>query len=777
MKNLFIDIETFSSANLIKSGLYKYTQSNDFEVLLFGYSIDDSDSDDDTSTGSGGGRDNGREVKVIDLALGEEIPNEILKALEDKSVMKWAHNANFERVCLSKYLRKELDISSWRCTMIWCAYLGLPLSLKTVGEVLRIEKQKISEGKDLIRYFSMPRKSKQSKEGEEENKESRENKEKENKESMENKEGKEKESEKESEKENKWKDRETNQKPERNLPKNNPEKWNKFKDYNRRDVETEIAIYNRLKKFPMPETEWKNYIIDQKINDFGIMLDSDLVKNALSFSEKASSKLIAEIKETTGIENPRSVRQLKIWLSENGLDTDSLGKKDIEGLLKKCKENEKEKEIKEKIRNNLEIEFLQSNKNLNSVNYPLLIKVLKLRQNLAKSSVKKYQAMANCRCEDKRARGLFQFYGANRTGRWAGRLIQLQNLPKTCVQNLVMARELVKTGDYEALSSVYDSVPSVLSELIRTSFIPEKGKKFIVADFSAIEARVISWLAGEKWRNEVFSGHGKIYEASASRMFKVPIDEITKDNPLRQKGKIAELALGYGGSVGALKSMGAIEMGLSPEELQPLVDSWRRANPNIVKLWYGVDRDVMWAVKNKASLFYAGPYSNSFSAPSIGFEYQSGLLMIKLPSGRKLSYVRPRIEPNKFGGRSVTYEGKSTVKDARKMVKSKVIGWARIESYGAKFVENIIQATARDLLCHAMKSLSETGYKIVMHCHDEVVIETEMKTSVDEVCDLMCSPPEWAKSLTLKAEGFECDFEIVKFSYNEFQATESLILL
>ncbi|MDR1240730.1 MAG: DNA polymerase [Oscillospiraceae bacterium] len=745
MKNLFIDIETFSSVNLIKAGVYKYTQSNDFEILLFGYSIDDCDYGDD-----GNDKDNGKEVKIVDLASGEEIPNEILKALEDKNVMKWAHNAAFERICLSKYLHNRfanksknnsecfkefLNPESWRCTLVWCAYLGLPLSLKTAGEVLRIEKQKMSEGKDLVRYFSMPQKLNTGatvKCGIECG-------------------------------------------VKRNLPKNNPEKWNKFKEYNKRDVETEIAIYNRLKKFPMPELEWENYILDQKINDCGIMLDSRLVKNALIFSEKSSLKLISEIKEITGIENPRSVHQLKIWLSENDLKTDSLGKKDVEKLLK-SKE-------------------LQNNKNIK-----ILEKVLKLRQNLAKSSIKKYEAMKNCCCKDKRARGLFQFYGANRTGRWAGRLIQLQNLPQNHVQSLVMARELVKTGDYGALSYVYDSVPAVLSELIRTAFIPEKGKKFIVADFSAIEARVISWLAGEKWRNEVFSSHGKIYEASASRMFKVSLDEITKDSPLRQKGKIAELALGYGGSVGALKAMGALEMGLSPEELQPLVDSWRMANPNIVKLWYEVGRNVIRTVKNKASLFYAGSigsfglpglsesYSNSlvipasstfptsstsftsFLSPLIGFEYQSGLLMIKLPSGRKLSYVRPRIEPNKFGGMSVTYEGKSTVKDARKIIKSKIIGWARIESYGAKFVENIIQATARDLLCHAMKNLDDEGYRIVMHCHDEVVIEvpngnrrqnetiSSDSADVRKVCDIMCKSPDWAKGLALKAEGFECDF-------------------
>lgn len=640
MRNLSIDIETYSDRDLSKCGVYKYAESPNFEVLLFGYSVD------------------GGDVGVIDLASGETLPKEIKEALTDESITKWAFNAQFERVCLSRYLGKWLDPEAWRCTMVWAAYMGLPLSLEGAGVVLGLEKQKLKEGKDLIRYFSVP-----------------------------------------------CRQTKANGCRIRNLHSDAPDKWEQFKAYNARDVETEIAIQARFLKFPVPEGEWQNYILDQRINDRGIQLDTDLVREAIRCDERSRVELTRLMKEMTEMDNPNSVTQIKAWLANNGLETETLGKAAVKELLKTASEN--------------------------------LVEVLTLRQSLAKSSVKKYTAMENVVCCDGRARGLLQFYGANRTGRWAGRLIQVQNLPQNHLPDLAQARSLVKSGNFEMLEVLYDSVPSVLSELIRTAFVPKLGCNFIVADFAAIEARVIAWLAGETWRNEVFATHGKIYEASASQMFQVPIVEITKGSPLRQKGKIAELALGYGGSVGALKAMGAHEMGVAEEELQPLVNVWRTANPKIVRLWWDVDKAAMTAVTERTVTQTHG----------IRFECKSGMLFITLPSGRQLAYVKPKIGQNHFGSESLTYEGVGATKK-----------WERIESYGPKFVENIVQAISRDILCDAMRRLDSMGFSTVMSVHDEVVIEASDEVSLEVVCRYMAETPPWAEGLLLRADGFLCSF-------------------
>lgn len=640
MKNLSVDIETFSSIDLTKSGVYRYAEAPDFEVILLGYSVD------------------GGDVIVLDLANGEVLPVEIRKALLDDTVTKWAFNAQFERVCLSRYLGTWLKPDAWKCTMIWSAYMGLPLSLVGVGAVLGIEKQKLVEGKELIRYFSRP-----------------------------------------------CKPTKANGGRTRNLPADAPEKWEAFKAYNARDVEVELAIQRRLKNFPMPDHEWQNYYLDQEINDRGIMLDMEFVREAIDLDSRSRSELIAAMRELTGLENPNSVTQLKSWLAEQGLKTESLDKAAVKELLK---------EVPAQVGS-----------------------VLEMRQSLAKSSVRKYAAMENAVCLDGRARGLLQFYGANRTGRFAGRLIQVQNLPRNNLPDLGQARGLVKSGDHETIEVLYDSVPLVLSDLIRTAFIPKPGCQFIVADFSAIEARVIAWLAGESWRNAVFADHGKIYEASASQMFGVPIEEITKDSPLRQKGKIAELALGYGGSVGALKAMGALEMGLAEEELQPLVNAWRAANPNIVRLWWEVDKAALLAVRQRTTTHRYG----------LCFEFRSGILFITLPSGRRLAYVKPKIGLNRFGRDAVTYEGIGNTKK-----------WERIETYGPKLVENIVQAISRDILCDAMRRLDDAGLSIVMHVHDEVVIEADDGVLLDEVCQIMSVTPHWAKGLILRADGFRCPF-------------------
>ena len=638
MRTLSIDIETYSSTDLSKAGVYRYCESADFEITLFGFSVD------------------GGAVQVIDFAGGEKIPVGITAALQDESVLKWAHNAQFERVCLSKHLGEWLEPDSWRCTMIWAAYMGLPFSLEGVGSVLGLEKQKLTEGKELIRYFCKP-----------------------------------------------CTPTKTNGGRTRNLPTDAPEKWAQFKAYNARDVETEMEIAAKLERFPVPDSVWDEYVHDQQINDRGIRLDIDLVDAAISCDSRSKTELMQKMQQLTALDNPNSVTQMKAWLAENGLETDTLGKAAVKELLKDAP--------------------------------PLLGDVLLLRQQLAKSSVKKYTAMKNAVCTDGRARGLLQFYGANRTGRWAGRLIQVQNLPQNHLPDLSQARQLVKHYDFDTLEMLYDSVPEVLSELIRTAFVPKPGCKFIVADFSAIEARVIAWLAGETWRNEVFATHGKIYEASASQMFRVPIEEITKTSPLRQKGKIAELALGYGGSVGALKAMGALEKGLMEEELQPIVNAWRSANPNIVRLWWDVDRAAIKAVRERISTEVRG----------ITFNYQSGFLFITLPSGRRLAYVKPRIESNRFGNDSVTYEGVGATKK-----------WERIESYGPKFVENIVQAISRDILSYAMRTLLNCD--IVMHVHDEIVIEADIRMSAKAVCRQMSRTPPWAAELLLQADGYECQF-------------------
>ena len=642
MRTLSLDLETYSSADLNKTGVYRYVESPDFSILLFGYSVDDGD------------------VQVIDLASGETVPEEVIAALTDDTVEKWAFNSSFERVCLSRFIGlpngEYLDPLSWKCSMVWSAYMGLPLSLEGVGAVLGLEKQKLSEGKDLIRFFCRP-----------------------------------------------CKPTEANGQRTRNLTSDAPDKWSAFKAYNKRDVETELAIQAKLAKFPVPDDVWDEYHLDQEINDRGIPVDMTMVRQAIAIDEKSRERLTALMREMTALDNPNSVQQMKQWLADNGMETDTLGKKAVKELLKTAPAP--------------------------------LGEVLSLRQQLAKSSVKKYQAMKNAVCADGRARGMFQFYGANRTGRFAGRLVQLQNLPQNHLPDLEEARALVRGGDYEALNMLYDSVPEVLSELIRTAFVPSPDNKFIVADFSAIEARVLSWFAGEEWRTKVFESGGDIYCASASQMFGVPVEKHGVNGHLRQKGKIAELALGYGGSVGALKAMGALDMGLSEEELQPLVTAWRQANPNIVRFWWDVDRAVKTAVKQKTTASTSG----------VSFTYQSGFLFITLPSGRRLAYVKPRIGMNQFGGEAVTYEGVGSTKQ-----------WDRLESYGPKFVENITQATSRDILCYAMKTLRCCS--IVAHIHDEVVIDANPRMSLEAVCEQMGRTPPWAPGLKLRADGFECNF-------------------
>ena len=638
MKSIEIDIETYSDVDLSKCGVYKYASSPNFEILLFGYSVD------------------GGEVRVVDLCQGKEIPAEILKALSDESVTKWAFNALFERVCLSNYLGEWLEPESWKCSMVWSATLGLPLSLENVGAVLGLEKQKLSEGKDLIRYFCVP-----------------------------------------------CKPTKANSGRTRNLPEHDREKWGRFKAYNLRDVEAEMQIQHKLARFPVPDFVWEEYRQDQEINDRGIGVDMEMVAKAIAMDGRSKSELSAAMQELTELENPNSVQQMKQWLSENGMETDSLDKKAVAELLKTAPEP--------------------------------LGEALALRQQLAKSSVKKYQAMENAVCADSRAHGMFQFYGANRTGRYSGRIIQLQNLPQNHIPDLAQARELVKAGDYDAVSLLYEDIPDTLSQLIRTAFVPQDGRKFIVADFSAIEARVIAWIAGERWRIKVFEGGGDIYCASASQMFHVPVEKHGVNGHLRQKGKIAELALGYGGSVGALKSMGALEMGLAEEELQPLVSAWRDSNPSITEFWWAVDRAVKECIKKRVQTETHG----------IRFSYESGMLFITLFSGRRLAYVKPRIGENRFGGESVTYMGVGGTKK-----------WERLESYGPKFVENIVQAVSRDILCYAMRTLRNCA--IVAHVHDEIIIEADRRMSLPAVCEQMGRTPPWAKGLLLRADGYECDF-------------------
>ena len=658
MKSLSLDLETYSDLNLAKCGVYKYAESPAFEILLFGYAVD------------------GGPVQVVDLAQGESIPEEILDALTDDTVTKWAFNANFERVCLSRHLTdlgrsldpfhdqhplsqecaRFLNPAGWKCSMVWSAYLGLPLSLEGLGAVLNLDYQKMKEGRELIRYFCVP-----------------------------------------------CKETKTNGGRTRNLPQHALDKWNLFKSYNKRDVEVEMAIQQRLQKYPVPEKVWEEYHLDQEINDRGIAIDLELARQAVALDAQSRESLMAALKERTGLKNPNSVLQMLDWLEQHGMKTDSLGKKNVQELLKTAQEP--------------------------------LRSVLLLRQKLAKSSVKKYQAMEMTACKDGRARGMFQFYGANRTGRFAGRHIQLQNLPQNHLPDLSEARELVRQGNYKALDMLYESIPDVLSQLIRTALVPREGMKFVVSDFSAIEARVISWLAGERWKSEAFAAGKDIYCSTASQMFGVPVVKHGINGNLRQKGKIAELACGYGGSVGALKAMGALDMGIPEEELGNLVQSWRSANPHIVDFWWQVDGAVKTTIKQRIPVW----------VNNIRFFCQSGMLFIELPSGRRLSYVKPQIGENQFGGESVTYEGIGTTKK-----------WERLESYGPKFVENIVQGISRDILCYAMQTLRCCA--IVGHVHDELIIECPKDTSVDAICEEMGRTPPWAEGLLLRADGYECDF-------------------
>ena len=644
INHLSLDLETRSSVDISKSGVYRYSESEDFDILLFGVSVDHGP------------------VRVYDLASGETVPVEILQALVEPTVVKSAYNASFERVCLSYWLRRYhpevfngdyLNPAGWKCTLVWGAYNGLPIGLEKIGAALKFSEQKLKEGKALIRYFCCPSQAK----------------------------------------DRKW-----------NRPQDAPDKWKQFKEYNRRDVEVELAIQDRLSKYPVPEKVWAEYRLDQRINDRGIRIDRELVQQALRMDEISRNDLTAELKKLTGLENPNSVAQLKKYLADHEIYVESLGKKEAADLIPNVPED--------------------------------VARVLTLRLQVAKSSVKKYQAMENTVCADGRCHGLFQFYGALRTGRWAGRLIQLQNLPQNHLPDLEQARELVKAGDYEMLKLLYPSVPQVLSELIRTAFIPEDGQKFIVADYSAVEARALSYLADEKWRIDVFHNGRDIYCESASRMFRVPVVKGGENGHLRQRGKVAELALGYGGSVGALKAMDAVRMGVPEEELKPLVDMWREANPNIVQYWWAVDKAV------KDAILLRLPQK----VGKIRFDMRSGVLFITLPSGRRMAYIQPRIEENQFGGESVTYMGL----DAQKH-------WTRVESYGPKFVENITQAICRDLLADAMMRL-DGKYRIVAHVHDEVILEVPRETELEEACEIMGRTPDWLPGIELRADGFEAEF-------------------
>ena len=642
MKTINIDIETFSSINISKSGVYKYVESEDFEVLLFTYSID------------------GGKTEIVDIANGEELSEEIIQALLDDNVIKWAFNAQFERICLSRFLKLTkgtyLNPKSWRCTMIWSAYMGLPFSLEGVGKVLGLEKQKLIEGKDLIKYFCVP-----------------------------------------------CTPTKSNGFRNRNFPYHDKIKWEAFKTYNIRDVDTEKEIQYKLMKFPLPDFIWEEYNLDQEINDRGIKVDLDFVNRVIALDDKVRTKLMSELQILTELENPNSVVQLKGWLSEQGVETESLDKKSVKELVKVTKGE--------------------------------VSKALALRMQLSKSSIKKYQAMKDVACEDNRCRGMFQFLGANRTGRFSGRNVQLQNLPRNTMKELFEVRSIIKNRDEDILELLYDNVPDILSQLIRTAFVPKENMKFYVADFSSIEARVIAWLAGETWREELFKKGGDIYCMSASQMFGVPVVKHGINGDLRQKGKIAELACGYGGSVGALTAMGALDMGLKEDELKPLVLSWREANQNIVALWWTVDKAIKDTIAMKGVTKTHG----------IEFECRSGLLRIRLPSGRKLTYIKPKIKINKFGCESVTYEGIGVAKK-----------WERIESYGPKFVENIVQAISRDILIYALQNLSD--YNIVAHVHDEIIIEAPENTKLEDICGTMSQAPYWAKGLILTADGYTCDF-------------------
>ena len=638
---LSIDLESFSDVDLIKCGVYAYADSPAFEILLFAFSFD------------------GGETQIIDLAQGEQFPEDVVDAIFDVSVTKTAYNANFERTCLSKHFGRYLPPESWHCSAVQASMLALPRSLEDVGRVLGLDEQKMKEGKELIRYFCVP-----------------------------------------------CKPTKANGGRTRNLPCHAPEKWELFKTYCKRDVDVEKSIRRKLHNFPIPESEMELYRLDQRINDRGVLVDMGLVEQAIACERLHKEVVTKRAYELTGLENPNSVAQLKGWLGDMGMEAESLSKKAVADMIA-----ETDGEVEE---------------------------LLRLRLMLAKTSVKKYEAIERSACSDGRVHGMLMFYGANRSGRWSGKNVQLHNLPKNYLPDLELARELVKQGRFEDIELLYDSTPNVLSELIRTAFIPKPGCRFAVADFSAIEARVLAWLSGEQWRLDVFTSHGKIYEASASSMFHVPVEEITKASPLRQKGKLAELGLGFGGASGALVSMGALDMGLTEEELPPLVAAWRKANPHITQFWWDVDAAAIKAVTEKQKT----------KVGKIIFEYKSGILFITLPSGRKLSYVKPRMAVNRFGRDGLTYEGISENKK-----------WSRIETYGPKLVENIVQGTARDLLAEAMLRVEKKGYPIVMHCHDEIIAEVpEGSGSVDEMCEIMAVQPKWAEGLPLRADGYSCSF-------------------
>ena len=642
INTLEIDIETYSDVDLGKCGQYRYVESPSFEILLFAYSINDGP------------------VSVIDLASGEKLPDYLKEAIESEDVIKIAHNAAFERVCLSRFLGyptgKYLDPESWRCSMIMAAYNGLPLSLKSVGEALNLDAKKMTEGKELIRYFCIP-----------------------------------------------CKPTKVNGGRTRNLPSDAPEKWTLFKAYNKRDVEAEQGIVRRLSKYPVPDFVWTEYHQSERINDRVIRVDIGFVQGCLNIDEQSKEHMTDRMKEITGLSNPNSVLQLTKWLSENGVETPGLDKKSVQNLIKQSTG-----EVQE---------------------------ALILRSRLSKTSIKKYQAMMDSVCSDDRARGMFQFYGANRSGRYSGKIIQLQNLSKNHMEDLISPRLLIRHKDYDTLDMLYDDIPDVLSQLVRTSFIPADGYKYIVADFSAIEARVLSWLAGEKWRMDVFANGGDIYCATASKMFHCNVVKGGENGELRQKGKQAELACGYGGGVGAMIAMGALDMGMQEEELKPLVDAWRAASPHIVNLWWEVYRAVKTCIKK----------GTTESVNGLKFYMKSGVLFIRLPSGRTLSYIKPQIGENKFGGESVTYMFTDTVNK-----------WSRIESYGPKFIENIVQGISRDILCYAMSNLKD--YRICAHVHDECIIECPQDETVEHICQIMSQTPPWAQGLVLNADGYECMF-------------------
>ncbi|MFQ6725298.1 DNA polymerase [Limosilactobacillus reuteri] len=640
MKQISIDIETYSSINLNQTGVYRYADSDDFELLLFGYATDFGP------------------VKVVDLTQGEKIPPQIIEALDNPDIIKSAFNAQFERVCLSRYIGRRLKPAGWHCSRVWSATLGLPLSLRDVGSVLGLPRQKITAGKELVRYFCTP-----------------------------------------------CKPTKANQNRTRNFPYHAPDKWQQFKQYNQRDVEVEMEITQKLERFPVLQNEWENYWMDQDINDRGIRIDQQLVNNAIKCQSVFHDKYLQTAKNITGLANPNSPLQLKDWLHQQGVKTDSLSKASVTQLLQTTTGK--------------------------------VHQVLALRQLLSKSSVKKYQAMQKAMCQDGRVHGLLQFYGANRTGRWAGRLVQIQNLPRNSMPDLEEARELVKQGNVPALAMLYDSVPDVLSQLIRTAFIPSKNHHFYVADFSAVEARVIAWLSNEKWRQDAFAKNEDIYCASASQMFGVPVVKHGINGELRQKGKIAELALGYGGSIGALKAMGATKLGLTDDELPPLVQMWRNASPHIVQFWWDVDKAAKECIKTHLPQ----------TTHEMKFIYRSGCMFLRLRSGRYLCYPKPKIGTNRFGSESITFMGINTVKK-----------WDRIETYGAKLVENIVQATSRDLLAEAMRRLEATENTVVMHIHDEAVIDAPSNRSLDTIVQLMTEVPDWANGLILNAAGFVSDF-------------------